>query len=187
MARKLKDNFKNGLLGPQVTPDWLNTVARRLNNITIVDGDVEITDREIVIFPNTRGPISAPNFQKPFDFSEIGAKNFKISYAQTINATWYRGKRVASISAGAGLTFDTDGWIATSDLTESQFIWLEIDNSNAGATSIIMGTDMQATPSDARYDYIEVFPLWYIPYADAKINFNMIFDMRGAFKLSAMA
>jgi hypothetical protein len=186
MAKILKDNFAPGILAIQLTADWLNTVARRLNNITCYNGEVEIDEYGVDIFPEVHKS-SLSSFSRPFDFTEISTDNFKISDAQTLNATWYRGKRIESITAGAGLSFDTDGWIATSALTESVYVWLEMDNSDAGATSIIMGTDMQADPDDARYDYIEVIPLWYIPFADSTITASGIYDLRANFRLSAMA
>jgi hypothetical protein len=52
MALLLKEDFRPGLIGLQLTADWLKTVAKRLNNITIVNGEVVITEDDISIYPN---------------------------------------------------------------------------------------------------------------------------------------
>lgn len=172
--------------------DFLETIRNMLEGLT-----VQFTNDESawVGAPQQNGKgwtifipkASSGQYLRPFDLTEISADNFKISNALADQAVWYRGKRVDSIIAGSGLTFDTDHWEATAAITESQYVWIEMDNSNAGETTIVMGSDMQATPPDPRYDYIEVIPLWYFPFADSKITAAGIGDLRGSFRLSAMA
>jgi hypothetical protein len=185
MALRLKDDFKPGFIN-QLTADWLNTVARWLNSLNIANGEVERTPFDMTIYPGLYGDFSN-NLKRPFDIVDITDDNFKISDFLSDQSIWYRGKRIASITAGAGLTFDTDHWEATDPLAADQYVWLEIDNSNAGETTIIMGSDMQADTEDPRFDYIEVIPLWFFPVATGAITAAGIGDLRGSFRLSAMA
>jgi len=45
MAFPLKDNFQHGAIGPQLSADWLNTVARMLNELHAVTGDNKVPAR----------------------------------------------------------------------------------------------------------------------------------------------
>ena len=45
MGFPLKDNFQPGALGPQITADWLNTVAGALNDLHAVTGDNQVPER----------------------------------------------------------------------------------------------------------------------------------------------
>jgi hypothetical protein len=170
--------------------DFLETVRNMLEDFSIQpSGDDSVYIQAPA--PDGHGwtafiPIgtAGTTYKKPFDLTVASADSFEISDALTAQTVWYRSKRISTITAGAGLTFDTDHWSPTSAISASQYVWLEMDNSNAGATSIAMGTDMQADPDDPRYDYIEVFPLWFIPFADSAITESGIGDLRGSFIMS---
>lgn len=181
----------------RIEADFYETVRNMLSDFTIKPSGSNFAYVQAPA-PDGRGwtafvPMgtTGSSFRKPFDVS-FSADNFRIQSSHTLDVTWHRGKRVTEITAGAGLTYDEDetsgnGWIATDALTTSQYVWLEIDNSDAGATEIIMGADPQETPSDSRYDYIEVFPLWYIPVADGAINQAGVYDLRSGNRISGMA
>jgi hypothetical protein len=171
--------------------DFLETVRNMLEGLTVYFSN---DNSASVQAPQQNGkgwaifiPKVSHGYLKPFDITIDGADSFDISDALTGQAVWYRGKRITTIAAGSGLTFTTDHWSPTSGISGSQYVWLEMDNSNAGETTIVMGTDMQSDPEDPRYDYIEVFPLWYIPFASGAITEAGIGDLRGNFNLSAMA
>jgi hypothetical protein len=65
--RKLKDDFRPGQWIAGISADWLNTVARRLNNIFMENGEVIIDDRSIYIQPDIYSGTRIPNFPKSFD------------------------------------------------------------------------------------------------------------------------
>lgn len=64
--RRLKDDFRPKQWLASISADWLNTVARRLNNIQIENGDVLIDDRGVYIQPDLFN-IGAPRYRQSFD------------------------------------------------------------------------------------------------------------------------
>jgi hypothetical protein len=140
----------------------------------------------VIGFPVQRhlGDIYTVFFPKPFDLVDVVADSFSVMVngAKTA-AVWIAGKPITAIGV-SGITFDTDRW-KSGVIAASQAVWLELDR-QANAVTIYMGTAFPDGTA-SKYDYTEIHPLWWIPFASSAITTSGIIDYRDAIRLPAMA
>jgi hypothetical protein len=134
--------------------------------------------------PRDLGDSSSSAYARPFDLDDVVADSFSVMVngAKTA-AVWIAGKPITAIGV-SGITFDTDRW-KSGVIAASQAVWLELDR-QANAVTIYMGAafpDGTAT----KYEYTEIHPLWWIPFASSAITTSGIIDYRDAIRLPAMA
>lgn len=126
-----------------------------------------------------------------FDLYEVEKNIFKIR-AQATGSIWISGAAVLA-SSESGITQHASGyWYPDPAISESQYIYLELNRRQIGATppsaTMYMATSLPSG-ADAKYEYTEVVPLWYIPYDGTRacITTEGIVDYRTAPRLPAMA
>ena len=127
---------------------------------------------------------SSSAYARPFDLDDVVSDSFSVvvNGAKTA-AVWIAGKPMTAIGV-SGITFDTDRW-KSGVIAASQAVWLELDR-QANAVTIYMGAAFPDGTA-AKYEYTEIHPLWWVPFASSAITTSGIIDYRDAIRLPAMA
>lgn len=124
---------------------------------------------------------TAGAFAKPFDIARISAEGFSIeNNRSTIDAHWIAGAKVTGIIAGTVPVYNAtnDEWDISS-VTAEGFVYILIDRSAATFTIEFESTLPNGDETE------EIFPLYYIPFADESITRGSIIDLRAG--IHAMA
>lgn len=94
---------------------------------------------------------------------------------------------IGDITVGAGtITADTDNWLIT--IAASSYVWLEFDDHRGAGfpkVRIHCATAKPDTTADT-YKFIEIYPLWYVPFVSGKVTFNGKRDFRFSYHLTRM-
>jgi hypothetical protein len=141
MTMLLKSDFRPGNWIRSISADWLNTVAKRLNNITMQNGEVDITEDEIILYPGVYGGDSDT------DISDFNISNVDLTGTNP----------VVSIRGG-NWNFHSQAHIviATADFTitgtSPSYIYLEVDEDGAVGEIKQSGTWQETTLADPEAD-----------------------------------
>jgi len=126
-----------------------------------------------------------------FDLRSVASNSytiraFKSDFAAFEGMAWFRGVW-KDITAGAGLTLAGGDW-ESGTLTDNtkQYVYLDCDRTQVGATSPYTIKVAAALPNGD--DDTEIFPLWYLPWdaVVSGIDFSQIMDMRDSVRLIGM-
>ena len=126
--------------------------------------------------------------KKPFDLANKMGDTFSVmdNLATSYGINIAGGQ--VTIKDGVNLTYDTDQW-KSETVTESIIVYLKASRSTPDATiDYSAGKDefgFYIAPADD--DLNRHYPLYYIPFASAKITWSDVIDLRGSIMLAGMA